>query len=114
MNKDRDKYLTEAMGDCWHIVNYGRCEKCNKVIHRDRDEIDDYSLNLHFSSWDGFGKLWIWANEQRWWYNFWCNSLLWTSKCYRPDFMITDEFRFSFVNPDNFADALYVYLKEYQ
>ena len=64
MNK-RDKFLTEAMEECWHIdieritrseYLYGRvqqvivaytCGKCNQ----------DYINNNDFSSWQGFGKL---------------------------------------------------------
>jgi hypothetical protein len=100
MNKERDQFLTEKLGECWHIVNYGRCEKCNKVIHRDRDEIDDYSLNLHFSSWDGFGKLWECCDRRRWFVHM-----------LEKKRKSSDVF-YDIVHPDRFADMIYEYLKE--
>jgi hypothetical protein len=117
MNKERDQFLTEAMGEVWHVIEegfikgFGDTFKCSCGL-------ENYSArmcrkkNKTFSTPDGFFKLWKWANEQRWWENFWCNCLLWTSKCYRPDFRIREDFKFGFVNPDNFANALYNYLKE--
>jgi hypothetical protein len=106
MNIERDKFLTEAMGECWHIVNYGRCEKCNKVIHRDRDEIDDYSLNLHFSSWDGFGKLIGFINHNT------------DMRDFISEYFDNGDGNWPFnwvarkINPDKFANALYEYLME--
>ena len=45
-NKERDKFLTESMGECWH----------------------EFSNN--FSTWEGFGKLWEWAVKQEWFSDF--------------------------------------------
>lgn len=55
MNIERDKFLTEAMGECWHdkaITNgiLSECSKC-KVLH------SYLYTNADFSTWKGFGKL---------------------------------------------------------
>ena len=49
MNIERDKFLTEAMGECWHEVLGGQwnCYKCR----------NENTLNYDFSTWEGFGKL---------------------------------------------------------
>lgn len=105
----RDKFLTEAMGECWHEGVHpllkSTCTKCGaeftqtiQIIHR------------NFSTWRDFGYLWDWANNQEWWqYEFYenekhsfktntCNDTIWS-------------FDITLINPDKFADAVYEYLK---
>ncbi|HVN22412.1 MAG TPA: hypothetical protein VMT71_00470 [Syntrophorhabdales bacterium] len=65
MNEQRDKYLTEAMGACWHQYNEEKplmtysliayvCEKCKAFILGNND----------FSNDEDFPKLWNWAKRQ--------------------------------------------------
>ena len=95
----RDKFLTEAMGECWHELscrpsnNYClKCEKSNYV---------DGCVNNNFSTWQSFGKLWEWAKGQEWLDDFL------RSKPHRA-WLIP----IAWVHPDNFANALYEFLKE--
>lgn len=100
MNTERNKFLTEAMGECWHEVSqrpYGYylfvCKKCGTQSTRD--------FSICFSTWEGFGKLWEWAKKQDWWSYF--------SVCRIGYYGGINQ---DFIHPDNFADALYSFLKE--
>ena len=105
MTLERDKFLTEAMGECWHEGenNYGEivCQRCHRLV-MEEDRLD-------FSTWTGFGKLWEWAQEQDWYVKFVFDQLCSgyhpypTSKMDIPD---------KFIHPDHFAGALYKFLKE--
>ena len=64
-NIQRDKFLTEAMGECWHVTKQRKdhqfedCIKCGKgglFVNNTND----------FSTWEGFGKLYNWVMEQEW------------------------------------------------
>lgn len=81
MNTKRDKFLTEAMVERW---------------------------NNDFSTWQSFGKLWEWAQEQEWWVTF-------TDDYYgprRPDRNVSLFFDVNYIiHPNNFANAVYDYLK---
>ena len=110
-NKDRDKFLTEAMGECWH-------DKLGRPIIPNQDWIScskchtKYPTYNNFSTWEGFGKLWTWSLTQVWWQSF-CKQLtaldggrgatVFLSGCYILDIEI---------HPDKFANALYAFLKE--
>jgi hypothetical protein len=110
MNQERDKFLTEQMGECWHdgepffTNNVIYCPKCHKNLKAINEEND-------FSTWEGFGKLWEWAQKQNMeWqcrFNDYCFKLLgYRGGCsyeYIPKLII---------NPDRFADTVYAYLKE--
>lgn len=54
MNKEMNKFLTEAVGEC-----------CPKFY-------DTYGYHncIDFLTWEGFGKLWTWAKGQEWWDGF--------------------------------------------
>lgn len=96
MSVERDKFLTKAMGECWHDYSYpNNCVKCNKQIQ------DLYFID--FSTWSGFGKLWEWAQKQEWWKPF----------VYKVN-SIDDVYHISnsIIDPDRFADTIYSYLKE--
>ena len=54
----------------------------------------EYETIPDFSTWEGFGKLWEWAIEQEWWYEFWIEQ------------------EWSKPNLKNFANAIYKFLKE--
>lgn len=104
MNTERDKFLTEAMGECWHnlgekyTTEIGWCIKCCTW----------HKHNHNFSIWSGFGKLWEWAQKQEWWKSFvWVHGDSTRAK-YRKE----STFSVKFLHPDRFADALYQFLKE--
>lgn len=110
MNTDRDRFLTEAMGKCWHELDekpdplgyalVPACKKCERW----------YPQNSDFSTWPGFGVLKEWAEKQNWWRDFithicevWPNDQ-WSYNSY---------WKFEEINkPDRFANALYEFLKE--
>lgn len=95
----RDKFLTEAMGGCWHEFH----EETSKGCICRTCGLDLKCLNLqhaNFSTWEGFGKLWEWSKTQEWW----------------ADFMSRDvdavDFYESLIEPDHYADAIYELLAE--
>ena len=113
MNTERDKFLTEAMGECWHDVMDAtldgypvlQCSKC-KVYVGDMSEVE-YINRTNFSSWEGFGKLWEWSQKQEWWGYF-----VHKQYCKKGKQLTVDELLQNLINPDRFADAIYAYLKE--
>jgi hypothetical protein len=114
MSTNRDKFLTEAMGECWHehntthpIKSWGSCTCGSDFVSHWSLQDHLININPNFSTWEGFGKLWEWAWKQEWWASFvrYANKLSDT------------EFLGGFIcpvytNPDTFADAVYTYLKE--
>jgi hypothetical protein len=65
MNEERDRFLTETMGACWHRYNEDKpvltyslvaylCGKCGAFILGNND----------FSNDEDFPKLWAWAQTQ--------------------------------------------------
>lgn len=100
----RDMFLTEAMGECWHetkrpitnINGFGECIKCSAKLYFDMRDL------INFSDWEGFGKLYKWAESQPWFddllYNYWSCP---TGR---------NVFPYHFIDPDRFADSLYKYL----
>lgn len=101
MNKERDKFLTESMGECWHEWKRscgccpGYCKKCSA----------DESLveNNDFSEWEDFGKLFLWAKQQDWW-----DTLFWQRDS--KEILHTYDVE-NLIHPDHFADAVYAFLK---
>jgi hypothetical protein len=99
---ERDKFLTEAMGECWHEwywFNYHKhkCKNCNiDAVYNNYSQLEIATKNINFSTWEGFGKLCEWSEVQEWWETF----------VYRN--LPTDH---SFVKPDKFANKIYSYLK---
>lgn len=103
-----NQYLTEAMGECWHewvpaidkeggayISNAWECRCGTKAskLHL----TDPLPANNDFFTWQGFGKLWEWAENELWWCRF-LNSL--------------DGPLSHYINPTNFANAIHEFLKE--
>lgn len=106
MNTERDKFLTEAMGECW----YEHTMTCGYNLTRTSEYISDIKSTSYpndFSSWSGFGKLWEWAQKQDWW----CKFLTTKGRIHdlNPLAFATNT---SLVSPDNFASAVYQFLKE--
>ena len=82
-NKDVNKFLTEQLGECWlSNMNY---------------------LENDFFTWTGFGLLWEWATKQEWWNHFMNDQ---SGK------MVCFEVSYHLINPTNFANAIYEFLKE--
>lgn len=102
MNKERDKFLTEATGEQFHdfvSVNgssFLRCTTCSEWSYR--------VSNPKFSTWEGFGKLWEWSQEQEWIFQLYLflelnkDCAAWTQ----------------YIDPDSFANVIYEFLKEQQ
>ena len=100
MNTERDKFLTEARGECWHEFSStavtSSCYKCCRILPA--------CTFIDFSTWEGFGKLYSWCKEQEWWTMF----------CYYRfgDGNYIGYKVFEFIEPDRFADAVYEFLKD--
>lgn len=116
MNLERDKYLTEAMGEHWHEHTM----TCGYTMTRLGEYISDIKTTSYtndFSTWAGFGKLWEWAQKQDWWEDFYqyelCEYSITTSTLCNSG-TDTDHYIFDtqFINPNSFANAVYDYLKE--
>lgn len=103
MNSERDKFLTEKMGECWHEGYFdsdeniwvGECEQ---------------NWNNNFSKWEGFGKLINWCRKQEFWSE---DVLLWKIYVDEEDqncggFFIDERL----VDPNIFADFIYNLLKD--
>jgi len=95
MNTERDKFLTEAMG---------------QKYHRGR-ELHDYS------TWPAFGVLWEWAQQQEWFDLFQCCLYYheYLKHCHRPGDERLDNDKVlhnELIHPDRFADAVCAFLKD--
>ena len=117
---ERDKFLTEAMGECWHDwiqktrLGSGRCI-CQVEGHYMAYEnfVFHAEMNLDFSTPEGFFKLWNWAKEQEWWTIFRKSQI--HRKIVKHDRGEKDIWGLipaELINPDTFANAIYNYLKE--
>lgn len=108
---ERDKFLTEAMGECWHEWENGydpqstafsqRAYRCAKCKRRGNGHVHLDYLHDDFSTWEGKGKLWNWATQREWWLDF-----LWTVGASFATIPLRC------VPPDGFANELHAYLKE--
>jgi hypothetical protein len=109
MNIERDKFLTEAMGEKWF------CHKATCGVEHFTDGRSEWMYTTRttndFSTWDGFGKLWKWVRNSPRYNEIVINTKLWSgyhaysgiAKMDIPD---------SFIDPDKFADVIYEFLKE--
>ncbi len=108
MNEERDKFLTEAMGMCWH--EFGLCTSCQKGysgeyrFHCIKCHLAcGYCFYADFSTWPGFGLLWEWATKQDWFRHFSIYIKV------PPGFNVFSNY---YIHPDRFADILYEFLKD--
>jgi hypothetical protein len=109
---ERDKYLTEAMGECWHEQHIKNDKHiwcvCGEEFTRFSDLREHIAYRVEsFSTWEGFGKL----------KDFMCN--LPDSERFFDSYIdeltqraddVTETFRR--LQPDHFADVVYEFLKE--
>ncbi len=65
MNEERDRVLTEAMGECWHDYDLGRpvftCKGGGFVCRKCKDFLVS---NNCFTTDEDFQRLWAWAGRQ--------------------------------------------------
>lgn len=102
MNTERDKFLTEAMGEQWHentgevagnnVIGFTLCS-CGKWWGQ-----FGCLENTNFSTWPGFGKLWEWAGKQ----GFWLKMMQ----------RYQQEGFYHYIHPDRLADDVYEFLKQ--
>jgi hypothetical protein len=110
---ERDKFLIEMMGECCHewikVDEYDmgtahrQCSKC-KIEYWPLD--GGYTkLSTDFSTWEGFGKLWEWAQKQDWfeWFVY--------KNSYDALALLIKTWT---IHPDRFADAVYDYLRRHR
>ena len=97
----------------WHDFHYTDggwyCSTCD-VDGAEDDYTQAYHVNINFSEWPGFGKLWEWAEKQLWWNDFWWRES--TAEINGLSLGFIAMKLVSSVQPDRFADAVYNYLKE--
>lgn len=89
--EERDSFLTQVIGGYYSLSE-------------DTPEQD-------FSTWEGFGKLWLWAQRQKWWKRF-CNERYYAESCHGRLEDIDGVFYVTEIDPSIFANALYKFLKE--
>lgn len=112
MNKDQvNKELTELLGECWHeatikqspkrvqgfVENNPVCKHCN-ISYAEFEQRNDYYTDT------GFFKLWNYAIEQEWWSKF-------VGEMIFKEVFISENLAKA-INPENFANTIYEYLKE--
>ena len=108
-----NKFLTEAMDECWHgflqvtgdsihIPIKLSCGSCGKTV---AEEPFFYKINNDFSTPEGFFKLWNFAIEQDWWEDF-------LEKGKYGDPMFDCRISSEIINPERFAKAAYEYLND--
>ena len=97
MNIERDKFLTEAMGEKWwsQWEQTGDSEGCGYWVSKN-----------DFSTPDGFFKLWKFCESNNWWVTVDHSDSI---KGLRYSY---GEIDLNLINPDRFADAVYTYLRE--
>lgn len=87
MNRERDKFLTEAVGECWHTTStskkvgidtyyYCQCGISTYVSDFWEDQTVVFRQKLDFSTPDCFFKLWNWSKDQAWWEEFLNTTML--------------------------------------
>ena len=121
MNTERDRFLTEAMGECWHKTSNTEPYHSGCVVHIckcGQRELEDsrafYNpgpnwVRQKYDDWQSFGKLWEWAQKQEWWSSFVAKK---TPSNMRPMCGFGQPQLDLYIHPDRFADAIYTFLKE--
>lgn len=102
MNTQRDRFLIEFMGKCWHRFTPSErdyCLRCNKKTN--------WTQEHDFSTWEDFGKLLKWTQDQNWYVEF---------KAYYCG--LGNDWPDWFIMPNQFANIVFEFLnkkyKEYE
>lgn len=119
MNIERNKFLTEMLGECWHgdeIIDYRNnasstqavC-KCGKgSLWKSRFNDEDFQfIQNNFSTWGCFGKLLNLLTHHDRKHDFFAKYGSIVQGEDGSKFYIED----SLIDPDKFADAAYEFLK---
>ena len=101
---EQNKYLTEAMGDCWHDWD-GKTSWSVKDMCRCGAHPACHLKPPNFSTWEGFGKLWAWARKQDWWDVSFIYDMIEDDS---QKGMVYEEL----INPENFARAVVDFLQK--
>ena len=121
MSKEEiNKYLTEAMGECWHEYKSGECTciKCGMfpesgttaLVGTPENSVKHHILKRpNFFTWQGFGKLWEWATKQKWWKKF--EQLKFEYLTVDCKYCGRGNIKLTLINPTNFANAIYEFLQ---
>ena len=113
MNQERDKFIVEWFGECWHNweIDFGKveCSKCHEMKHISNAMRETQNRNL--STWEGFG--WLWLKMRT---TLSAASILWREFLIYLDEQEEMSVEFQVINlidnPTTFADAVYKFLKE--
>lgn len=99
-----NKFLTKAIGECWHDGNASHpCTRCGLTM-----SMSTGYHNITFLTWEGFGKLWEWANRQVWFGEF----HYWYTGKHTLDLEELSAFTGQLINPERFAKAVVKFLQE--
>lgn len=113
MNEERDKYLWEKMGKCWHEwfgeYQSWTCAKCRKNFLCEEKDLNFHNPN--FSTWTMFGMVWEWARKQEWWIQFVHEDLYDYDSPKGNCCCGQKDFDFNLIHPERFGNALYQFLK---
>lgn len=110
----RDKFLSKLIGEepfvciwCGTSANQRRLPVACSAPDGDGHLFK--VANINFSTWEGFGKLWEWAQKQKWW------PLFIAAQHKRTPHKMHEEWVWlNFIHPDAFANAIWKFLKENQ
>lgn len=120
MTDDDRKFLTEAMGECWHepnrpcavgsmLITGGtikqHCTVCGKMMS---NSFQLYLENRTFTTWTDFGAVWEWAQKQEWFDELFC-SVCMNPKCYCEVHVPA-----AHVDPLRFPQLVVEFLKEHK
>jgi hypothetical protein len=119
MSIERDKFLIEMLGMCYHETTFREydleiegitgtfIEKICSCGHRSsrgkkytEEDTVPICFNIDFSRWDNFGKLWEFASKQEWWADM--------HSCFNRMGFIGYVHE-SMIHPRKFADIVYEY-----
>ncbi len=102
------RYLTEAMGLCWHEfdTNGNGCTSCQLPLDYEMG-VEHYHIDF-VGEWRAFGLLWEWAIKQEWWYEFWYGvGRVGDRRASKSPMDLWAEH----INPEKFSRAIYDFLK---
>jgi len=105
--QERDKYLMKVIFGISNIEEMKWTDFYPTCVHYRYPYLHNYYKKcLHFSNWVGFGILWEWSMKQRWFSKFVANNFF--------DLTSGINNTILFINPDLFANTVYMFLKEYR
>jgi hypothetical protein len=107
MNEDRDKFLTKAMGLCWHEAltsQHSKCIYCGRVLRWVDYKCYENFICNNYSTWDGFGRLFVFFRLD--------DNFPWGEFITKFFYLKNGELTLELINPNKFADAIYEFLKE--